>query len=434
MASPFRRAALALAGCCALTATACAPDTPAPPPRVTLAFWTMPFWIGEPDKLQELVDDFNVSQSRVTVSLTVLDWATGRDTIKKALAAGNGPDIWLTGNGLDADDLDAGRLAPLDTLGYTRQDLDRFIPLAQVDADGGRMYGAPLYFDTEVLLYRTDVLRQYGFDRPPGTWAELKSTAATITARSTAAGHRVDGWQFKGMDDHLNAINATWETFLCQAGGRLTDADHRNSAEDSEAGRTALAYLKSFYTDKVSRPGVSALNGFVDGEVAMFSFYQSVISDIAAGNEKTLGKWAVAPMPTGPAGGCSALGGHALVARSHLSDPTSAGQFMRWLASPKNSAEFLRFHGIYPYDTDRVDPELKVAVEAHYAAEPGWEAVSRQLARNTPDQMLQDRHAYTARWDAHKDLIPAAVLGRTDAGQALAEIDRRVDRALHAGG
>ncbi|MFC9330215.1 ABC transporter substrate-binding protein [Kitasatospora sp. NPDC057015] len=431
---PHRLMAAALAATSALGVSACSPD-PAhrPTGRTTITFWTMPFWIGRPDNLKHLVEDFNASQGSIDVRLTVLDWQTGRETIKKAVMSGQGPDIWLANNGLELDLLSAGRLAPLDSLGYTADDLGRFRPLVKVNEYQGRLYGAPLYFDVDVLLYRKDILQKYGFTEAPRTWEELKSTAAAITAKSAAAGKKVSGWQFKGMDDHLNAINPTWESFLCQAGGSLTSPDFKTSTQNTEAGRTAMNYMKSFYTDKVSTTGTSALGGFIEGDVAMFSFYQSAISDIAAGNEKTRGKWAVAPMPVGPRSGCSAVGGHSLVARAGLADPGAAGTFMRWLSSPSTSAQFMEFHGIFPYDTAKVPRETKVVVDSFYNTDPSWAAIMTQFERNTPDLLLQDRHGFGARWEAQKSDVVAGVDGRTPVDQALRGIDEKVGRELNGG-
>ncbi len=44
-----------------------------------------------------------------------------------------------------------------------------FPPLAKADDYEGRSYGAPLHFDVDVMMYRTDILQQYGFSAPPKT-------------------------------------------------------------------------------------------------------------------------------------------------------------------------------------------------------------------------------------------------------------------------
>ncbi|MFE2729406.1 ABC transporter substrate-binding protein [Kitasatospora sp. NPDC059327] len=433
--APFRRrlvAAVSLASAFALAASACASgsgssDSAGP---TTVTFWSMPYWIGQDSKVKALVEEFNASQGKVKVELTLLEWKDGRDKIKQAVAAGKGPDVWLMNNGLDLDYLKSGALAPLDKLGYTAADTDRFLPLAKVNTYDGKTYGVPLSFDVGVLLYRTDILQQYGFSAPPRTWDELKSTAAAITTKSAAAGKKVNGLQFKGMDDHLNAINSVWESFLCQAGGSLTSPDFKTSTQNTEAGRTAMDYMKSFYADKISPTGTSALNGFISGDIAMFPFNQSVIANIKLGGAKTEGKWAVAPMPAGPKSGCSMVGGQSLVAGAAGKNLAGAGAFMRWLASPERSAQYMEYYGIFPYDLSKVDPAVKATVDGKAKADPNWNAIFEQLGRNTPDLLLQDRHAFQARWDAQKANIVAGVNGQAPVDKALKTIDEAVGQAL----
>ncbi|MEV6397443.1 sugar ABC transporter substrate-binding protein [Streptomyces sp. NPDC051907] len=426
--------ALSLASACVMTASACAPGAGGSGAggKPTVEFWSMPFWIGQDDKVKELVDEFNKSQNEVKVNLTLLEWKDGRDKIKQATAAGNGPDVWLMNNGLELDYLKAGAIAPLDKLGYTTADTEKFLDLADVNKYEDKFYGAPLYFDVGVMLYRTDILKKYGFSKPPATWDELKSTSSAITTKSAAAGDKVHGWQFKGMDDHVNAINSTWESFLCQAGGSLTSSDYSESAQDSEAGRTAMNYMRSFYDDKTSPVGTSALNGFIDGKVAMFPFFQSVIAGVEAAGAKTKGKWAVAPMPEGPKSGCSMVGGHSLVASSKSDDLKSAGAFMKWLASPERSVRYMDFHAIYPYDSQQVDPASKKAYEAKIAGAPQWIPILQQLGRNSPELVLQDRHAWATRWEAQKSSVVAGVNGQMSVDDALKSIDDQVDKALSA--
>ncbi|MFC8094546.1 ABC transporter substrate-binding protein [Streptomyces sp. NPDC057301] len=392
----------------------------------------MPYWIGQDDKVKELVDEFNASQDEVTVNFTQLEWKDGRDKIKQAVAAGRGPDVWLMNNGLELDFLKAGSLASLDELGYTKNDTGKFLDLAKVNEYEGKLYGAPLYFDVSVLVYRTDILKKYGYDKPPATWDELKSVASAITEKSEADGDKVSGWQFKGMDDHVNAINSTWESFLCQAGGSLTSSDYATSTQNSPAGKAAMEYMKSFYTDKTSPVGTSALNGFIDGKVAMFSFFQSVIANVEAGGAKTKDKWAVAPMPKGPESGCSMVGGHSLVASSQSKDLKAAGTFMKWLASPERSAEYMDFKAIFPYDTAKVDSAVQATYDEKLQSDPNWEAIIEQLSRNSPDLVLQDRHGWATRWEAQKASVVAGVGGQVPVGEALKSIDEQVDRALSA--
>ncbi|MFE7583719.1 ABC transporter substrate-binding protein [Streptomyces gardneri] len=440
MARPRRRLLIAasLASVCALTASACtsSPSGAATGSggdgKGTIEFWSMPYWIGQDDKVKQLVDEFNASQKDVKVNLTQLEWKDGREKVKQAIAAGQGPDVWLMNNGLELEYLRSEVLAPLDSIGYTSADLAKFDDLIKVNEYENKIYGAPLYFDATVMLYRTDVLKKYGYDKPPATWEELKATAAAITAKSATDGSKVSGWQFKGMDDHVNAINSTWESFLCQAGGSLTTPDHLKSTQNTEAGRTAMNYMRSFYQDKTSPVGTSALNGFIDGKVAMFSFYQSVIANVEAGGAKTEGKWAVAPMPKGPKSGCSMVGGHSLVANARGLETKAAGTFMKWLASPERSAQYMDFHAIFPYDPAKVDPAVKATYDKNIKDDPNWKAILEQAGRNTPDLVLQDRHGWSTRWDKQKSAIVAGVNGQNSVEEALTSVDKEVGKALDA--
>ncbi|MGW6541135.1 extracellular solute-binding protein [Streptomyces sp. NPDC055051] len=438
MARPRRRwlTALALASSCAISISACSSSTGAAGSpgdgKGTIEFWTMPYWTGENDKIKELVEEFNASQKDVKVNLTLLEYKDGREKIKQAIAAGTGPDVWMMNNGLDADYLDAGSLASLDSLGYTGTETDRFLDLAKVNEHQGKYYGAPLYFDVGVMVYNPETLKKYGRAKPPATWAELKSTATTITRESSADGSDISGWQFKGMDDHVNGINSTWESFLCAAGGSLTSPDYKKSTQNSEAGRTTMDYMRSFYADKTSPVGTSALNGFIDGKVAMFPFFQSVAMNIKAAGPKAEGKWALAPMPAGPKSGCSMVGGHSLVASAQGEDLKAAGTFIKYMTSPEMTARYMEFLGIFPYKLDKVDPAIKAEHDKRVKADPVWKPILEQLGRNSPDLVLQDRHGWSTRWEAQKANIVAGVGGQLPVDEALRNLDSQVDQALSA--
>lgn len=88
------------------------------------------------------------------------------------------------------------------------------------------------------------------------------------------------------------------------------------------------------------------------------------------------------------------------------------------------------FQAIFPYDPTKVDPAVKGTVEQKIAGDPNWTAIIEQLDRNTPDLVLQDRHAFQARWDAQKASVVAGVNGQSTVDKALQAIDDQVDQAL----
>lgn len=391
-------------------------------------FWMMPVAGDDRDLLTSYVDDFNTSQSDVVVDLTILEWSDGREQIKQAVAAGTGPDVFFMGTGLDLDYLQAGALAPLSELGFTEEDLASFLPIIEANAYEGELYAVPLYWQTSVLFYNADILADYGFDGPPTTWDELKSMATHISQESAARGTPIAGYQHKGMDDHLNAINYTWQTFQHQAGGRMLSDDMSTSTQLSEEGLLALEYMRSFVEDGTSPIGLSAFGGFVDEEVAMYIFLQHESGQVVESGLQA--NWRLAPVPAGPVNGGSMLTGHSLAARADTAYPEAVGAFMKWMSSPQQSERYMDFYGIFPHDIERVDPEVRERIEARMADDSNWEAVFEQLRRNVPQPLLEYRYAYSARWEAQKQNIVAALSGQLELEQALRNIDDEVNQAL----
>ena len=197
-----------------------------------IEFWMLPV-IDEADT-QEMVDAFNAQSETTEVELTMLDWSSGREQIKQAVASGAGPDVFYIGAGLDIAYIDGGLLLPLDEHGYSEEDIGKYTDLIEGNMVDGHLLAAPITYENYLLYYRTDVLEQFGFDAPPTTWEELKSMAKTITEGSNG---EIMGFQFKGADDQLNAINYSWQTLLAQNGGQLMDLETMQSRSSSRMGR-----------------------------------------------------------------------------------------------------------------------------------------------------------------------------------------------------
>lgn len=423
-----RRAAaggtLALAA--ALTVSACGSSDTAggDSGATTITFWSPSLWVNDEAQMIALVDEFNESQDEVFVEYTVLQWADGRDKIKQAVAAGTGPDVFFINAGLDSALAEGERLLPVEQLGITDAELAAFTPLIEANVYEDELLAVPLYFETMMLLYRPDILAEYGFDAPPATWAQLQDTAATITEES---GGEVLGYQLKGMDDHLNAINLTWQMFFQQAGGQLV-TDGRSSQYSPE-GIEALEFLREFYDSGTSRIGVSAQQGFASGEVAMYSFIPKTADDaVQAGLEFGEG-WSVAPNPVGPDNGAAWTTGHSLAANAATENPEAAGEFIRFMTSPETSARYMEFNQLPPYDLDALPAEQAAVIQEAEAAEPIWALVREQMARDIADQLDDYRHGDAARWPTQSRNIVAALNGDISVEEALRTIDADIDAA-----
>jgi len=61
--------------------------------------------------------------------------------------------------------------------------------LLQNDTVSGRLVGVPFYVNVGVLYYRTDLLKKYGYQKPPVTWDELEAMSARMQQGERAAGN-----------------------------------------------------------------------------------------------------------------------------------------------------------------------------------------------------------------------------------------------------
>lgn len=395
---------------------------------VTIDFWSMPFGGHTEEEVAAYVDEFNASQDDVIVELTGLQWADGRDKIIQAVGAGTGPDVFIMAP-VNQDFLSSGSLASLADLGYTEEDVDPFLDIIEAAAGhDGEIYGVPIGYYTNLLYVNETVLEQYGFDGPPETWDELKETAATITTESAAAGDPVMGFQIKGLDDHLNAINHTWANFFYQAGGEQLVDDFTKADADSDAGREALEYLRSFVEEGITSPGPSAKGGFIDGTVAMFTFQQLHLPEITAST--LTDEWALAPMPEGPDNASSYTDGEFLVANAASEELEAAGTFMKWMTSPEQGVRYMEKAPLFAYELDKVSDDIRDQVDALVEADPNRGALLEQLTRANLENITAERYAQAARWEAQKQYIVAAINGDISIDEALAAIDAAVDEAL----
>lgn len=381
-------------------------------------------------KTQALVDDFNAENPDIKVNMTMLDWSGGREQIKQAVAAGSGPDVFYLGAGLDVAYIDANLLLPMTDAGFTQEDIGKYGNLIGASMVDGTLLAAPISYENYILYYRSDILQEYGFDAPPSTWDEMKNMAKAITEGS---GGEIMGVQFKGADDHLNAINYTWQTFLAQAGGKVLDLDSMQSVENSPEAVTALTYLKSFYDEGISQLGTSAANGLREGKVAMFAFTTGPLTSEGYIEDANMaGKWGVAALPKGPDNAGGHLGGHALCINAGTAYPEQSGRFVKAYTSPKNAVVWMdNFYGVQPYDLDKLDAEERAAIEAVIAKSPElWEPIMESALASSPDFMVQTRYGYTARWDGQKRLIVAALSGEMSIEEALTQLDIEINQAI----
>lgn len=171
---------------------------------IRLEFWhSMGSSTGE--LIQEIVDEFNASQSDIVVEAIYQgDYTTAGTKLQAAVAGGNAPHV------VQVEITRVGMYASQDLL------LD-LTPYAEADADfditamypgvmdfsyiDGKLISIPNGRSCPVMYYNADALKAAGFENAPATWDELRAASAAVT-KDGSMGYGAslgDSWYYLAM-------------------------------------------------------------------------------------------------------------------------------------------------------------------------------------------------------------------------------------------
>lgn len=326
---------------------------------------------GGLSELQPIADLFT-EETGTKVNLVELPYAGLYDRISTELASGN---VSFDVAALDAIWLSAfaDGVSPLNDLFTDEVTEDLFPDLVSEAQIGDKVVGMPIWTNSEILFYRTDLFEDpteqanfetaYGYAlAPPTTWEEYTDVAEFFT-RDTNGDGQFDlyGTDVKG------AVPEEWEATVSQAGEKtmVLDVETGEATIDSPEHLEAL----NFYTSLLpyAPPGGAQLdwsasqNLFYQGQLAMMRFWAHAYTATPP-DSVVAGKVGAAPMIGGP-GGVAGLPG-----AWYLSIPT---------ATPKQelATEFVQF----AYDHNELGLNSTLGLAARISAfeanegQPGFE-------------------------------------------------------------
>jgi trehalose/maltose transport system substrate-binding protein len=201
---------------------------------------------------------------------------------------------------------------------------------------GDKLVAIPRHAYVGVLLYRTDLLRRYGYREPPKTWDQLETMATRIQAGERAKGQK-DFWGYVwqgGVSEDLTCAGLEWQ--VSEGGGRIIEADRTISVNNP---RTIRAWQRAArWVGSISPPGVVAYEKW-DAENVWKSgnavFHRAWVSDYSLmtlhmppGNATQFG---VTSLPGGRAGRADTLGGNGLAVSRTSAHPREALELIRFL-------------------------------------------------------------------------------------------------------
>jgi trehalose/maltose transport system substrate-binding protein len=199
----------------------------------------------------------------------------------------------------------------------------------------GKLVAVPYHAQVGVLAYRTDLLREYGYDHPPRTWDELESMAARIQTGERAKGRKEFwGYIWQGAAGEGLTCNALeWQ--ISEGGGRIIEND-RTISVNNRAAVSAWRRAKH-WIGWISPPSVVAyseldtMNVWESGEAAFRRtwqwHYRLTHQQESAMSDRT----GYSSMPGGPGGRVGTLGGTGLAVSRQSAHPKEAVELIRFL-------------------------------------------------------------------------------------------------------
>lgn len=171
---------------------------------IHLEFWhSMGSATGE--LIQEIVDEFNASQSDIVVEAIYQgDYTTAGTKLQAAVAGGNAPhvvQVEITRVGMYASQdllLDLTPYAEADP----DFDIDAMYPgVMDFSYIDGKLISIPNGRSCPVMYYNADALKAAGFDSAPATWEEMRAASAAVT-KDGSMGYGAslgDSWYYLAM-------------------------------------------------------------------------------------------------------------------------------------------------------------------------------------------------------------------------------------------
>jgi trehalose/maltose transport system substrate-binding protein len=364
--------------------------------------WSQPDDLPEMESLlQQFSRETGIRVRDLPVPETTLDQLDlSRRLLKQAAA---GPDV------LAVDVIWPGVLQP-DLVDLQREVADEF-PLLEpqllrsYEAEG-KLVAVPYTVQVGVLQYRRDLLREYGYQRPPRTWDELEKMAARIQAGERAKGHK-DFWGYVWQGAAAEALTCNAIEWQAAAGGGRIIESNRTISVNNPAAIRSWQRAKH-WIGWISPPSVLAyqeldsLNIFDQGGAAFGRIWggasitrTALFRQMHWRNSLAQSITGYTPIPGGLAGGAGTLGGSGLAVSQHSSHRREAIEFVRFLIRAQ----------IYSNQVDESAVRAKLVIRPASETGSQYEQVARAYIDTVHSVLTGEKPAPEAAAALEKELV-----------------------------
>jgi arabinogalactan oligomer/maltooligosaccharide transport system substrate-binding protein len=360
----IRTAGVVAAIALSLFAAACGSDEPAAPAQTdpksltaNLTWWDTSDPANEGPAFKELITKFNATYPNVKIDYQSVPFGEAQNKFKTAAAAKSGaPDILRAEVAWVPEFASLGYLYALDGSEVLADVADYYETPLSSNKFNGKTYGVPQVTDSLALLYNKKLFTDAGVT-PPKTWAEVKTAAAAIKAKSG-----VDGL-------FINAGGYFLLPFIYGEGGDLVNTTDKKIVVNSDANVAGIKVAQDLVTSGAAvKPPANDSYGtmmtlFKEQKVAMIINGPWEVNNIKGaptfGGLENLG---IAAVPAGSAKAGAPVGGHNYVISSTVpAEKTAAAvAFVKFMNSAESQAFLAEKLGLLPTRKSAYDiPSVK---------------------------------------------------------------------------
>jgi trehalose/maltose transport system substrate-binding protein len=292
----------------------------------------------------------------------------------------------------------------------------------------GKLIAVPYHTHVGVLMYRTDLLKKYGYHAPPQTWDELERMAFRIQQGERAAGDK-EFWGFAwpgAADEGLTCLGLEWQ--MSEGGGRIIEANRTVSVNNPSVVR---AWQRAaHWVGWISPPSVTsyeewdAANLFENTGQAAFRL--AWISDYFLANHvktATYGKEGITSVPAGRMPSVATLGGFGLGVSRRSEHQSEAIAFVRFLLHKESDLEASRAKAELPAVVELY--RLPTILKAYSASLPAGRAQGAAIVSRPSTVTGKNYEIVSRRYAA---AVHSVLTGKKSAPQAAGDLETELEQ------
>lgn len=376
---------------------------------VTITFWHY-YGGGATAPLEAVLQRYMDAHPGVTIEPRLINFSDFNRTLLQSAAAGDLPDIALI-NAFDTQLFaESGIIQDLTERVTAWGGAEEYFPgVYATSLWNDQNYGLPHLVDCYVLWCNDDLFAAAGVEAPP-TWADLSTTAATLSG---------DGRFGLAISAVEGVEGATaWIIRLLATGTEVTDVN-------SDGGKAAMQQFVDLVNDGSMSPGIlgwiedDVTTQFSTGQAAMMINSASYVNFLR--NEFPDLTWSLALLPE-DVERATFLSAENLTITTGAQQADAAWDLMLWLQDP----EVLK---VYLPERNKLPALRNVAADPQWADDPVWSVFIEQLDSAwapTGDVATNSAEIFTYIQEA----VQAAVSGDRGVDDALATAQGKIDGVL----